>query len=90
MAVSEEHLRRAVDEVLEPTWRHERRRVFRRRAYSTGSRVVAGALALWSLGFVIHLVVGVPFRWGYFGIIALLASIASLPAVVNRSHLGQE
>jgi len=89
MAISDEHLRRAVDEVLEPVWRHEHRLTVRRRAYSTGCRVLAGAFALWFLGFVVHLVVGVPFRWGYFGIIALLASIASLPAVVDRSHLGQ-
>ena len=90
MAISEEYLRRAVDEVLEPVWAHERRRTFRRRAYSTVGRVIAGALVLWLVGFVVHLIVGVPFRWVDFGVIALLASIASLPELAGHSRLHRD
>ena len=49
MAVSEELLRHAVDEILEPAWPHERRRAARRLSYQTFSRIMGGFLALWGL-----------------------------------------
>jgi len=90
MAISEEQLRRAVDEVLEPVWPQERRRAVRRLAYSTLRRVAGGALVLWSLGFVVHLIVGAPFPWAYFGFIALLATIVALPDPGDRRHLRRD
>ncbi len=45
MAVSEELLRRAVDEILEPAWPHERRRAARRLSYQTLTRIMGGFLA---------------------------------------------
>ncbi len=89
MAVSEEHLRRAVDEVLEPAWPQEQRRAAKRLAYSTVRRVVGGTLALWLLGLVVHLIVGGTFPWVYFGFIALLATIAAF-GQDDRSHLRRE
>jgi fatty acid desaturase len=77
MALSEEHLRSAVDEVLEPAWPRERRRAARRLGLRTTIRIVWGCLALWVLGFVVHLWVGVSFPWVFFGVIALLASVAA-------------
>jgi hypothetical protein len=90
MAVSEEHLRRAVDEVLEPAWPRERRRAARRMSLSTLSRVVGGCLALWALGFVVHLLVGGNFPWLYFGLIALLAAIAASTNQGDRTHLRRD
>lgn len=77
MALSEEYLRNAVDEVLEPAWPRERRRAARRLHLRTMSRIAGGCLALWGLGFVVHLWVGVSFPWVFFGVIALLATVAA-------------
>jgi fatty acid desaturase len=83
MALSEEHLRSAVDEVLEPAWPRERRRAARRLRLRTISRIAGGCVALWGLGFVVHLWVGGSFPWLFFGVIALLATVA---ASVQEDH----
>lgn len=77
MTPAEERLRRAVDEVLERAWPTERRRAARRLRFHTLARIVGGFLALWGLGFCVHLFVGVSFPWLPFGLIALLATIAA-------------
>jgi len=86
MAVSEESLGRAVDEVLEPAWMRERRRAAMRLGYYTVRRIVGSFLALWGLGFVAHLLVGGHFPWVFFGLIALLASIAASTTQSDRAH----
>lgn len=60
MAGSDELLRHAVDEVLDPVWPRERRRAVRRLGRATLTRIIGGFLGLWSLGFASHLVVGGP------------------------------
>jgi hypothetical protein len=90
MAVSEEHLRRAVDEVLEPAWPRERRRAAKRLGYRTLGRIAGGCLALWGLGFLVHLLVGGHFPWVFFGVITLLASIAASITQADTSYLRRE
>ena len=87
MAVSDELLRHAVDSVLEPVWARERRRAAQRLRYATLARIIGGFLALWSLGFATHLIVGGSFPWMFFGVIALLASIAVFTSQSDWSHL---
>jgi hypothetical protein len=86
MALSERQLRHAVDEVLEPAWPRERRRAARRLHLRSLSRIAGGCLALWGLGFVAHLWVGVSFPWVFFGVIALLAAVAA-SGQEDHSHL---
>jgi hypothetical protein len=79
----EEHLRHAVDEVLEPAWPRERRRALMRLAAPTAGRFVRGVLGLWALALTVHVVVGPPFPWVAFGLVTLLAT-----AVVSACDLG--
>jgi hypothetical protein len=90
MAVSEELLRRAVDQVLEPAWTRERRRAARRLSYQTLARILGSTMALWSFGFGAHLVVGGNFPWLFFGLIALLGSAVAFLTQDDRSHLHRE
>lgn len=83
MASPEEHLRHAVDEVLEPAWPRERRRALMRLGASAARRFVCGVLGLWTLALVVHVVVGPPFPWVAFGLVTLLAT-----AVVSACDLG--
>ena len=83
MASPEEHLRHAVDEVLEPAWPRERRRALVRLGVSAARRFVCGVLGLWTLALIVHAVVGPPFPWVAFGLVALLAT-----AVVSACDLG--
>ncbi len=90
MAASEELLRRAVDQVLEPAWPLERRRAARRLGYHVLARIVGGFFVLWGLGITAHLLVGGPFPWMFFGLIALLASTAAALTQCDRSHLRRD
>ena len=90
MALSEEHLRHAVDQVLEPAWPLERRRAARRLSFHVLARIAGGFLALWGLGITAHLLVGGPFPWMFFGLIALLASAAAAMTQCDRSHLRRD
>jgi len=58
MAISEEHLRRAVDDVLEPAWPWEYRRAARRLHSSTLGRLTGALLVLWVLALVVYLLTG--------------------------------
>jgi len=62
MAISEEHLRRAVDDVLEPAWPWEYQRVARRLVSSTLGRLAGAFLALWVLALVVYLLTSVSKR----------------------------
>jgi hypothetical protein len=88
MASSEEHLRHAVDEILEPAWPRERRRALRRVARSMLGRFAGGVLALWTLALVVHVIVGPPFPLLAFGLTTLLATaVVVLCDLEDRSHL---
>jgi hypothetical protein len=90
MAVSEELLRRAVDEVLEPAWPRERSRALRRLRNQTLFRILGSFLVLWGLGLGAHLVVGGSFPWAFFGLIALMASVAAFVTPDDRPHLRRD
>jgi len=51
---------------------------------------MGGFLALWGLGFATHLLVGGSFPWMFFGLIALLASIAAFTTQIDRTHLHRD
>jgi hypothetical protein len=59
MAIYEEHLRHAVDEVLEPAWPREYRRAARRLHSSTLGRLASALVVLWVLALVVYLLSGV-------------------------------
>jgi hypothetical protein len=90
MAVSEELLRQAVDEVLEPAWPRERSRALRRLRNQTLARIVGSFLVLWGLGLGAHLVVGGSFPWMCFGLIALMASVAAFITQDDRPYLRRD
>ena len=77
MATSEEQLRRAVDEVLDPVWAGERRRLI----YSTVGRIAMGVLTMWVVAFGAHLVVHENFPRVYFVVITLLGT--TIAALMN-------
>jgi len=86
MADSEEHLARAVDEVLDPAWIDERRRALRRWSYSTIGRVAIGMLALW----VFDLLIGMALPWVFFVFMAVLMTGSAFSQEEGREHLRQE
>jgi hypothetical protein len=90
MAISEELLRSAVDEVLEPAWPRERKRAARRLRRHTLARIVGSTLVLWALGVGAHLLVGGSFPWMFFGLIALMASVAAFATPEDRPHLRRD
>ena len=90
MPVSEEHLRRAVDDVLEPVWQRERHRSIRRLACSTLGRVAGFLMALWVLALVERLLVGTGVPWAFFGFMTVLAAVCAVPDVRERAHLRRE
>jgi hypothetical protein len=59
MAISEEHLRRAVDDVLEPAWLREHRRAARKLHSSTLGRLAGALPVLWVLALVVYLLTDV-------------------------------
>ncbi len=91
MATSEEQLARAVDEVLEPVWAHERRRGIRRLAYTTLGRITVGLLTMWVVAMGAHLVVRESFPWVFFGVITFLGTtIAALMNLDGSAHLQRD
>ncbi len=90
MAVFEEDLRQAVDNVLEPAWPRERRRALRRLGCSMLGRLAGGLAVLWVLAFLVRLVTGVTVPWVAFGFITFLATVVALPEPGDRSHLRRD
>jgi hypothetical protein len=90
MAIFEEHLRQAVDDVLEPAWPRERRRAHRRLSWSTLGRLAGGLAVLWLLAFVVRLITGEAFPWFAFGLVTFLATVVALPEPGDRSHLRRD
>jgi len=82
MAVSEEDLRRAVDEVFEAMNRRKRR------------RTIAGLLArfgviegvLWSMVLIVVNLHPVPFPWARFAVISFFAALVATPNPGGRFY----
>jgi hypothetical protein len=87
MPVSDEDLRRAVDDVLEPAWPREHLRARRLYRRSTVGRIVGGVLGFWGLAFATWLPQGGPPSWGFLLAIAGLTTAAGLHAARDPEHL---
>lgn len=90
MAVSEEQLRRSVDDVLEPVWPREHRHAARRWLYSTLARAALGVLAFWSLALAVDLIFGLAFPWTFYACIGGLTIVAALCEARDPDHLRQD
>ena len=90
MPDSDDHLRRAVDDVLEPAWPGERRRAARRRHRSTLVRTIVGLLGFWGLGLAAALVTGRMLPWTFFVCIAGLTIGAGFHDARNPEHLRRD
>ena len=90
MALSDDHLRQAVDEAMEPSWPRERRRALHRWAWSTAGRVAAALLALFVLGLIMQALVGVTLPWVFFGFIGALMAVLAFLQSDGREHLRQQ
>jgi hypothetical protein len=87
MALSEDHIRRAVDEALAPVWIRERRRARRRWAWETAGRVVAGLAALGALALTVRIAMGVSVPWIFFACMAVLMTALAFSQSEGREHL---
>lgn len=90
MDASEEHLCRAVDEVLEPAWPAARRRASRRLVRSSFTRAAIGMIIILAFALVLRSVVGLQVPWVFFAFMGLLAFLAALPDSPARAHLQRE
>jgi len=91
MDSSEEYLARAADEVIEPAWVRERRRIVRALALSTVGRIAMGLAVMWVVAFGAHLLVHEDFPWVYFVVITLLGTtIAALMNMDGSAHIQRD
>ena len=84
MTGAEDHIRKIVDETLDPRWDHERQRALRRWVASTLARVVGGLLVLWGLVVVLHL------PWTFLGFMGFLLTALAFSQTEGRDHLRQD
>ena len=86
MGASDEEMRGAVDEVLDPIWRRELRRVM-------GTRSLVGLLlalaVLWAFGIVYVVVASAAFPWSMFVFPGLLAGTLTLVELGHRRRQRQ-
>ncbi len=87
MPTSEEDLRQAVDDALEPAWPEERRRAARRYFCSTLARVGVGLLGFFGLSLVAAFVTGAAFPWTFYVFIGALTTGAALHEARDPEHL---
>jgi hypothetical protein len=90
MSVSEEQIRRSVDEVLELAWPNEHRRTARRWYCATLARAAAGTLGFWGLALLIYLLVGIAFPWTFYAFIGVLTAVAALSGARDPDHLRRD
>jgi hypothetical protein len=74
MSDAEDHLHRAVDEVLEPAFPREQRRVAWRATGRALGRVAGLLLGVWILGLVARLLFGLVLPWTFFALLALIST----------------
>jgi len=82
VAVSEEHLRQAVDQVFEAMKRRERRRA----VGGFLARLVIIEALLWSMILVVEFVHTVPFPWTRFAVISFFAALVASPDPGGRFY----
>jgi hypothetical protein len=87
MPVSDEDLRRAVDDVLVPAWPREQLRARRRHWRSTVGRIVGGVLGFWGLASATSLPRGQFPPWTFLAFIAALTTAAGFHAARDPEHL---
>jgi hypothetical protein len=81
---TQDHVRRIVDEALDPAWKHERQRALRRWVVSTVARVATGLLVLWVVGSVLHL------PWTFLGFMGFLMTALAFSQTEGRDHLRRD
>jgi Kef-type K+ transport system membrane component KefB len=86
MALSEDELRRAVDEALEP----ERLRALHRWAWATAGRVAVALVALFALGLVLRVLFGMTLPWMFFAFMGALMAATAFAQPEGREHLCRE
>lgn len=86
MSGSEEHLRQAVDDVLEAAWPDERRRASRQLVASTVWRAVCGVLAFWAMGVALA-AFGLTLPWTFYAFIGGLTLVVALHEARDPEHL---
>jgi hypothetical protein len=74
MSDAEDHLHRAVDEVLEPAFPREQRRVAWRSTARALGRVAGLLLGVWIMGLVARLLFGLVLPWTFFALLALIST----------------
>lgn len=90
MTISEQQLRRQVDQALDPVWPRERRRAWRRAALKETGHWALGMAAIAGIAVGVYLVFGIMVPWMFFVVIGILAAIAVLPDPNEQSHLKRE
>jgi peptidoglycan/LPS O-acetylase OafA/YrhL len=90
MSLSEDHIRRAVDEVLEPAWPVEARRATRAWNLATLARAAVGIVGFGLLLTVISLIEGRSFPWTFLVFIAVLTVVLACHAARDPEHLRRE
>jgi hypothetical protein len=87
MSVSEDDMRRAVDDVLEPAWPSEHRLARRRWRRATVARAVVGTLLLWALASGISLLIGRTLPPTFYAFVGGLAFVGALHEGHDPDHL---
>jgi hypothetical protein len=87
MALSEDHIQRAVDEALEPAWPHERHRALQRWRWATAGRITAGLATLFALGLALRLMFGMTLPWVFYGFMGALMTVLAFSQSEGREHL---
>ena len=90
MNPSDEHLRRAVDEALEPAWPRVRRSVVARTAAVEMCRVAGFVLAIGAMVAFVRVGIGAAIPWSFLAFIGSLAAFAVLHGIRTGSHLRRE
>ena len=90
MSLSEDHIRQAVDEVLEPVWPLEARRALRSWNLATLGRAVAGLVGVGLLLTVIRVIEGRSFPWTFFAFIVVVTMAVAFYGARDPEHLRRE
>ncbi len=90
MSLSEDHIRRAVDEVLEPVWPVEARRAARSWNLATLARATTGIVGIGLLLTVIQLIEGRSFPWTFLAFMAVLTMAVAFHAARDPEHLRRQ
>jgi len=90
MSVSEDDLRRAVDDVLEPAWPQEHQRARRRWIASTLGRIAIGILGFYGMAFMLFILFGFAFPWTFYVFVGGMTTAAGLSEARDPDHLRKD